>query len=128
MTNTVNEIGLAIIGCGTIGRIRAEFARDYPGVTWLGLCDVKEELGKQLAIDAKADFFTKDFEELINRPEVNAVMIITEENKHTDPTLLAVEQGHKLFIENIVPSSNVNIPNVESFVPHSDSALSTDLA
>ena len=99
MTNTVNEIGLAIIGCGTIGRIRAEFARDYPGVTWLGLCDVKEELGKQLAIDAKADFFTKDFEELINRPEVNAVMIITEENKHTEPTLLAVEQGHKLFIE-----------------------------
>ena len=27
-------IGLAIIGCGTIGRIRAEFARDYPGIGW----------------------------------------------------------------------------------------------
>ena len=26
-------------------------------------------------------------------------MIITEENKHTEPTLMAVEQGHKLFIE-----------------------------
>src|SRR5882762_10599802 len=33
------EIGLAVIGCGTIGRIRAEFARDYPGIGWLGLCD-----------------------------------------------------------------------------------------
>ena len=26
------EIGLAVVGCGTIGRIRAIMARDYPGV------------------------------------------------------------------------------------------------
>jgi hypothetical protein len=37
------EIGLAVIGCGTIGRIRAEFARDYPGIGWLGLCDTNAE-------------------------------------------------------------------------------------
>ena len=99
MTETLNEIGLAIIGCGTIGRIRAELARDYPGVKWLGLCDVKEDLGRKLKEDARADFFTTNFEELLNRSEVNAVMVITEENKHTEPTLLAVEKGHKLFIE-----------------------------
>ena len=99
MTETLDEIGLAIIGCGTIGRIRAEFARDYPGVKWLGLCDVKEDLGRKLKEDARADFFTTNFEELLNRSEVNAVMVITEENKHTEPTLLAVEKGHKLFIE-----------------------------
>ena len=99
MTETLNEIGLAVIGCGTIGRIRAELARDYPGVKWLGLCDVKEDLGKKLKEDARADFFTTNFEELLNRSEVNAVMVITEENKHTEPTLLAVENGHKLFIE-----------------------------
>ena len=99
MTETLNEIGLAVIGCGTIGRIRAELARDYPGVKWLGLCDVKEDLGKKLKEDARADFFTTNFEELLNRSEVNAVMVITEENKHTEPTLLAVEKGHKLFIE-----------------------------
>ena len=96
---TVNEIGLAIIGCGTIGRIRAKFAREYPGVKWLGLCDINEELGRKLAADVDADFFTTDAEELITRSEVNATMIITEENKHTEPTLMAVEQGHKLFIE-----------------------------
>ncbi|MEK9678439.1 MAG: Gfo/Idh/MocA family oxidoreductase [Rhodospirillaceae bacterium] len=99
MTDTVDEIGLAIVGCGTIGRIRAKYAREYPGVKWLGLCDVNDDLGKQLAEDTKADFYTNDFYELIKRPEVNAVMIITDENKHTDPTLAAVEQGHKLFIE-----------------------------
>ena len=99
MTDTVDEIGLAIVGCGTIGRIRAKFAREYPGVKWLGLCDINDVLGKQLAEDTNADFYTNDFNELIKRPEVNAVMIITDENKHTEPTLLSVERGHKLFIE-----------------------------
>ncbi|MAF48998.1 MAG: Gfo/Idh/MocA family oxidoreductase [Rhodospirillales bacterium] len=95
----VNEIGLAIIGCGTIGRIRAKFAREYPGVKWLGLCDINEDLGRKLAGDVNADFFTTSAEELIKRSEVNATMIITEENKHTEPTLMAVAEGHKLFIE-----------------------------
>ena len=99
MTDTLNEIGLAIVGCGTIGRIRAKFAREYPGVKWLGLCDVNDDLGKKLEEDTNADFYTNDLNELINRPEVNAVMIITDENKHTEPTLAAVERGHKLFIE-----------------------------
>ena len=33
-------VGLAVIGCGTVGRIRAVLAREYPGIGWLGLCDV----------------------------------------------------------------------------------------
>ncbi len=95
----LERIGLAVVGCGTIGRIRAGFARQYPGVEWLGLCDIKEDLGKQLAEDTEADFFTTDVWELLDRPEVNAVMILTEESRHTEPTLLAAERGFKLFIE-----------------------------
>jgi myo-inositol 2-dehydrogenase/D-chiro-inositol 1-dehydrogenase len=93
------DFGLAIIGCGTIGRIRAMFAKEYPGVGWLGLCDINPDLGKKLAADAEADFFTTDFAELIARPEVSAVIIATDENHHVAPTLAAVERGHKLFIE-----------------------------
>ena len=55
------EIGLAVIGCGTIGRIRAKLARDYPGVGWIGLCDLKSDLGAKLKEDVDADFFTNDF-------------------------------------------------------------------
>ncbi len=99
MTKQKREIGLAIIGCGTIGRIRGELARDYPGVGWIGLCDLKSDLGSALLADTQADFFTTDYRELLARPEVNAVIIATDENLHTDPTLLAVEHGHDLFIE-----------------------------
>ncbi len=78
------DFGLAIVGCGTIGRIRAMFAKEYPGIGWLGLCDINPELGQKLATDAEADFFTTDFNELIARPEVSAVIIATDENHHGD--------------------------------------------
>jgi len=93
------EIGLAIVGSGTIGRIRAVLARDYPGVGWLGVCDLNEKLAKKLAEDAKADFYTTDYKELLKRPEVNATIVATDENNHVAPILGAVERGHRLFIE-----------------------------
>ena len=99
MSDIIDKIGLGIVGCGTIGRIRAKFAQQYPGVEWLGLCDEQEAVGKQLAKDTNADFFTTSFEELLDRPEVNAVMILTDENRHTAPALMAADRGHKLFIE-----------------------------
>jgi predicted dehydrogenase len=85
---------------GPSGRIRAELARQYPGVDWLGLCDISAERGKVLADDVNADFFTTSAAEIVARPEVNAVMVLTDENNHTKPALLAIEAGHKkLFIE-----------------------------
>jgi predicted dehydrogenase len=99
MSDIIDKIGLGIVGCGTIGRIRAKFAQQFPGVEWLGLCDEQEAVGKQLAKDTNADFFTTSFEELLDRPEVNAVMILTDENRHTAPALMAADRGHKLFIE-----------------------------
>lgn len=99
MKSERKQIGLAIIGCGTIGRIRAELARAYPGIGWLGLCDLKSDLGEKLKADCEADFFTNDFKELLGRPEVNAVIIATDENFHFEPTMEAVERGHDLFIE-----------------------------
>ncbi len=74
-------------------------ARDYPGVGWIGLCDIKSDIGQRLADDVEADFFTTDFRELLARPEVTATIIATDENFHFDPTMLAIAQGHDLFIE-----------------------------
>ncbi len=99
MPGLKREFGLAVVGCGAIGRIRAELARDYPGIGWLGLCDINAEVGHNLQQDTGADFFTTDYNELITRPEVDATIIATTENDHTRPILAAVEQGHSLFIE-----------------------------
>ena len=97
--NNKKQIGLAIVGCGTIGRIRALMARDYPGIGWIGLCDINSDLGNKLLDDCKADFFTKDYNELLKRAEVDAVIIATDENHHFGPTMAAIEANASLFIE-----------------------------
>ena len=97
--NNKKQIGLAIVGCGTIGRIRALMARDYPGIGWIGLCDINSDLGNKLLDDCKADFFTKDYNELLKRTEVDAVIIATDENHHFGPTMAAIEANASLFIE-----------------------------
>ncbi len=94
-----NEIGLAVVGCGTIGRIRAIMARDYPGIGWIGLCDINKELGKKLKEDCNADFFCENYTELLKRPEVNAVIVATDENHHFGPIMASLEKNSSLFIE-----------------------------
>lgn len=96
---SVSETGLAVVGCGTIGRIRAELAREHPTVGWLGLCDIDSDLAGSLAKETGADYVTQDFKELLGRPEVTAVIVATDENEHVAPILAAVQHGHPLFIE-----------------------------
>lgn len=92
-------IGLAVVGSGAIGRVRSELAREHPAIGWLGVCDIDEPTLDRLASDITADFATADFRELVARPEVDAVIVATDENWHVEPVLAAVERGHRLFIE-----------------------------
>lgn len=105
MTDTSQEIGLAIVGCGTVGRIRAMIAREYPGVSWIGLCDLDEALGTELADDCDADYFTTDYEELLEQPAVNATIVATDENNHAEPAIMAADEGHALFTEKPLATS-----------------------
>jgi myo-inositol 2-dehydrogenase/D-chiro-inositol 1-dehydrogenase len=93
------QIGLAVIGCGVVGRMRSTFAKDYPGIGWIGLADINEDLGKKLKDDIEADYFTSDFAELIARPEVDAVIVATSTWSHVDPILAAVERKLPMLIE-----------------------------
>ncbi|HEX9855584.1 MAG TPA: Gfo/Idh/MocA family oxidoreductase [Acidimicrobiia bacterium] len=92
-------IGLAVIGCGTIGRVRAVLAREHPNIAWLGLCDTHEPTAKRLAADTGADFVTTDVADLLAQPQVTAVIVATTENDHVDPILQSVAHGFPLFIE-----------------------------
>ncbi len=92
-------IGLAVVGCGKIGRIRASFARQSAAVEWIGLCDVDEKTGRKLAEDVEADFFTTDYRELLRRDEVNSAIFATYANERLEPVLESAERGHRMLIE-----------------------------
>jgi len=105
-------IGLAVIGCGTVGRIRAMLAREHPGVVWLGLCDIDADTAKRLGEDSNADFVTTDLDELLARDEVTAVIVATDENEHVAPILAGVELGKPMFIEKPLATNPVESAEV----------------
>lgn len=105
-------VGLAVIGCGTVGRIRAVLAREYPGIGWLGLCDIDEPTLKTLADDVRADFATTDLAELLARPEVGAIIVATDEQVHVEPILRSVEVGVPMFIEKPLATDPVDSARV----------------
>ena len=92
-------LGLAIVGAGRVGLFRGEVAARHPQVGWIGIAEKNPERAKLVAEILKADFVTDSYEELLNRPEVNAVIISTDEHLHVDPILKAAERGHSLLIE-----------------------------
>ena len=93
------KLGLAVVGCGVVGRMRSTLAKEYPGIGWIGLSDINEDLGLKLKEDIKADFFTTNFRELIEKPEVDAVIIATSTWSHVEPILSAVERKLPMLIE-----------------------------
>jgi predicted dehydrogenase len=96
----MKTLGLGIVGCGRIGRIRAEAVKDYPGVRWLGLCDKDGALLAQLGSDVGSAFTTQDLDDLLARPELDALIIATSEDAHGAVIDKAVQRGvRNLLIE-----------------------------
>jgi myo-inositol 2-dehydrogenase / D-chiro-inositol 1-dehydrogenase len=93
------RIGLAIVGAGRVGLFRGEVAARHPMVDFIGVADLREERLSILKEKAKADFVTRDFTELLKRPEVTAAIISTDEHLHVEPILAAVERRLSLLIE-----------------------------
>lgn len=93
------RIGLAIVGAGRVGLIRGELAARHPQVDWIGIAELNPERGEIVREKCGADFVTTDFRELLSRPEVNAVVVATDEHLHVDPVAFAAGRGLPLLIE-----------------------------
>ncbi|MFZ5691447.1 MAG: Gfo/Idh/MocA family protein [Pseudomonadota bacterium] len=99
MKKQVKKIGLAIIGAGRVGLFRGEVAARHAAVEWIGVADIKPDRAKLVGEKCGADFVTTDYRELLNRPEVNAVIVATDEHLHVEPVMAAVERGLPMLIE-----------------------------
>jgi predicted dehydrogenase len=93
------RIGLAIVGAGRVGLFRGEVAARHPMVDFIGVADLKPDRAKLVGDKCGADFVTTDFAGLLQRPEITAAIISTDEHLHVAPILAAVERKLDLMIE-----------------------------
>lgn len=95
-----DRVNLALIGCGGRGRYVAQLMRELPNVAYIAVADVywpHAEAALQWAgPDAKA---FKDFRELLDLKEVDAVHVATPDHWHAIQTVLACNAGKDVYVE-----------------------------
>jgi predicted dehydrogenase len=99
MPGEMNPIGLAIIGSGRIGTLRARLAASHPAVRYIAVADQDPANASALAQKVGAQFHSGSNDEAISRPEVNAVIVSTSEGEHVEPILKAIELGKRVLVE-----------------------------
>jgi predicted dehydrogenase len=93
------ELGVAIVGCGRIGSLRALMASRHPAVRFLALADRDPERARTLAERVGAQVHSADSLDVMSRPEVNAIVVSTIEVEHTTPVLQALDLGKPVLVE-----------------------------
>jgi predicted dehydrogenase len=94
-----DHVGIAVVGAGRIGTLRARLAAKHPAVRFLAVSDRDPARARALAEAAGADVHSSSNEEVIAHPQVTAVIVSTPEQQHTQPILQALELGKPVLVE-----------------------------
>jgi predicted dehydrogenase len=95
-----DKIRLGVIGFGVQGHFDLASALKVPGVELAGICDLytgrienaKELYGKDL-------YTTRNYKELLDRPDIDAVIIATHDVWHARITIDALAKGKHVYVE-----------------------------
>jgi predicted dehydrogenase len=95
-----DKIRIGVIGFGVQGHFDLETALKVPGVELAGICDLytgridnaREKFGKEL-------FTTRNYQELLDRKDIDAVLICTTDVWHARITLDALAKGKHVYVE-----------------------------
>jgi predicted dehydrogenase len=95
-----DKIRIGVIGYGVQGHFDLDTALKVPGVELAGICDLytgrienaKEKFGKDL-------YTTRNYKELLDRPDIDAVLICTTDVWHARITLDALAKGKHVYLE-----------------------------
>ena len=93
------QLGIAVVGSGRIGTLRARLAADHPAVSFIAVSDLDQGNATKLAQQVGAQVCSTDNREIIARPEVSAVIVSTSEGEHLEPVLHAIELGKPVLVE-----------------------------
>jgi len=95
-----DQVNLGLIGAGGMGVEDTKTALRIPGVKVTAVCDLYDgriEAAKNMW--GKDIFTTRDYRELLARPDVDAVIIATPDHWHKEISIAAMEAGKAAYCE-----------------------------
>ncbi|MCS6862039.1 MAG: Gfo/Idh/MocA family oxidoreductase [Abditibacteriales bacterium] len=95
-----SRIHLGLIGCGSMGRANLHHCAQYPDVVVTGACDVwKERRDATVAQFKDSCKPYSDFREMLQQPDLDAVIIATPPHWHALMAIAACEAGKDFYLQ-----------------------------
>jgi predicted dehydrogenase len=94
------RVRVGLIGCGTRGMTVARLMRPVPDVAFVAVCDVYERNARAAREWAGSDCQAYgDFRKILDRKDVDAVIVAPPDHWHAIPTVLACQAGKDVYVE-----------------------------
>jgi predicted dehydrogenase len=93
------QLGIAVVGAGRIGTLRAHMAARHPSVSFLAVSDRDPARARTLAAAVGAQLASGSNLDVIAHRHVDAVIVSTSEHEHAEPLLQAIELGKPVLVE-----------------------------
>ncbi len=95
-----DQINIAIIGMGIMGFNNAQWTLQVPGVKLVAVCDLYSgRLERSKELYGKDLFVTKNYKEILDRKDVDAVIIATSDHWHDRISIEAMNKGKHVYCE-----------------------------
>jgi predicted dehydrogenase len=95
-----DRVNIGWVGCGGRGRYDAGILQRIPGVEIIAVCDVYEAHARaaQAKVGARCECY-HDFRKVLERKDVDAVLIATPDHWHATTEVLACQAGKDVYVE-----------------------------
>ncbi len=94
----VDKVRMGVIGVG-MGRVFLRGLQNHPNAQVVAICDINEDRAKQIASEYNVPKIYKDYQDLLNDSEINAVGISTPNYLHAPMAIAAFEAGKHVLCE-----------------------------
>lgn len=95
-----DQVNVAVIGMGIMGFSNAEWTQKVPGVKLVAVCDLYTgHLDRARELYGKELFTTKNYKEILDRKDIDAVIIATSDHWHDRISIEALNKGKHVYCE-----------------------------
>lgn len=95
----MSKLNIGIIGAGKIGKLHAENIVNFPNVKLKAISDLFVDQIKEWAENLGIEQIVSDYKDVINHPEVDAILVCSPTNTHAEIIIAAVRNGKHVFCE-----------------------------